>query len=71
LEVIRDLERMLGRSAQIRFQQAHEADLQETWADITKAKRLLQWQPRTELETGLEACVRWYNDHREWAAGIR
>jgi UDP-glucose 4-epimerase len=36
---------------------AHE--LHDTWADISLARRLLGWEPGTELETGLRATIDW------------
>ena len=32
---------------------APETELRDTWADIRKAKRLLDWEPRMDLEAGL------------------
>ena len=31
----------------------HPADVQATWADITKAKKLLNWQPKVDLKEGV------------------
>jgi len=35
-------------------------DVPITWADISKAKRLLGYQPSTSLAQGLENFVAWY-----------
>ena len=43
--VIQLIEQYLGKKAQIEFQPRHPADVPATWADISKAKRLLGWQP--------------------------
>jgi dTDP-glucose 4,6-dehydratase len=34
--------------------------------DASKIRRELGWAPRTDLDTGLRATVRWYLDHPEW-----
>jgi dTDP-glucose 4,6-dehydratase len=34
--------------------------------DATKIGRELGWKPRTAIEDGLRATVRWYLDHPEW-----
>jgi UDP-glucuronate decarboxylase len=36
--------------------------------DISLAKQLLGWVPRTSLDTGLKATVAWFSDEREEAA---
>lgn len=39
-------------------------DVPVTHASVEKAKRLLDWEPRRSLEEGLEAFVRWFDEHR-------
>jgi dTDP-glucose 4,6-dehydratase len=34
--------------------------------DAAKIQRELGWRPRTDLDAGLRATVRWYLDHAEW-----
>ncbi|HKV45481.1 MAG TPA: NAD-dependent epimerase/dehydratase family protein [bacterium] len=69
-QFIRILERRLERPARVDRRPAHPADVRATWADITKARRLLKWAPRTSLEDGLGATVRWYEENRSWASKI-
>jgi dTDP-glucose 4,6-dehydratase len=35
-------------------------------ADATKARRLLEWEPRTSFEAGLERTIRWYREHEDF-----
>ena len=65
-EIIKRLENLLGKKAEINQKPFHIADNKETWADIDKAKRLLDWEPRVTLDQGLEKSVHWYVDNREW-----
>jgi len=37
--------------------------------DAGKICRTLGWKPRQDFESGLEATVRWYIEHRPWAQG--
>jgi UDP-glucuronate 4-epimerase len=64
--IISKLEELLGKKAKIDHKPFHVADLMETWADISKAKRLLDWEPLVSLNEGLEQSVQWYNDNRNW-----
>lgn len=68
--VIQTLEDLLGKKAKIRFQPAHPADVAATWADIAKARSLLQWAPEVTIEQGLEQAVRWYATNRDWAREV-
>jgi UDP-glucuronate 4-epimerase len=61
---------MTGKKPQIEYRPAHPADVSATWADVSKAERLLQWRPRISLEDGLRRCVQWYFDNRELARSI-
>jgi nucleoside-diphosphate-sugar epimerase len=70
-EVISQLERLVGRQAQVGYAAAHAADMTVTWADNRRAAELLGWQPRVALAEGLEQTVAWYLAHRQRAATIR
>ena len=68
--VVAHLEDMLGKPARIERKPIHPADVPATWADISRAKRSLGWEPHTSLEQGLQAAVAWYRSNRHWARGI-
>jgi nucleoside-diphosphate-sugar epimerase len=71
IDVIRSIERLLGRKARLQYEQMHPADVPATWAAIGKARRLLGWEPQTTLERGLETIVQWYRENRDWAKDVR
>jgi nucleoside-diphosphate-sugar epimerase len=68
--IISKLEQLLGRKAKIDHKPFHVADLMETWADISKAKNLLGWEPQVSLEEGLKKSVQWYLKNRNWLKQI-
>jgi UDP-glucuronate 4-epimerase len=70
LDVIAALQRLLKQPARLDRRPPHPADVAATWADIGKARTLLDWSPRTSLEDGLHAAVRWYAENRSWASQI-
>jgi UDP-glucuronate 4-epimerase len=70
-EVISYLEELIGKRADINYKPFHKADLMETSADISKAKRLLNWTPETGLKDGLRKTVQWYLNNRDWLKNIR
>jgi nucleoside-diphosphate-sugar epimerase len=69
-DVISQIEGLLGKQAHIEHRQSPATDIRATWANIDKANELLGWQPETELAAGLQACVRWYLEQRQWAKSI-
>jgi len=72
--VLRDalslVENLVGKKAQIDWRTMHRADVTETWADISKARELLGWEPQTLHEEGIRRCVEWYRENREWAKDL-
>ncbi len=64
------IEKYLGKRASIEQRPFHKADLKATWADIEKAKRLLNWEPEISLEEGIKRTVDWYIRNRDWLAMV-
>jgi UDP-glucuronate 4-epimerase len=58
------IEKITGKKAKIMEQPRHPADVKQTYAEIQKAKKLLNWQPTTPLEEGLKKFVEWYKANR-------
>ena len=69
-EVIATIEELVGRNAQIEYEERHVADPQITWADTSKAKRLLSWTPTVNIEEGIGRTVEWYMKNRDWARSL-
>jgi nucleoside-diphosphate-sugar epimerase len=70
LDVIRLVERLVGREAHLTHLPNHPADVPATWADLSKARALLGWEPATTREEGFADLIRWYRDNRKWASEI-
>jgi len=69
--VIAFIENALGRKAEIVGRPFHVADIKETWADITKAGRLLGWTPQVSPEEGFQRSVDWHRANQAWLADVR
>jgi UDP-glucuronate 4-epimerase len=54
------LENALGQTAQIDRQPMQPGDVPQTFADITKARRLLNYNPQTQIEEGIQRFVEWW-----------
>lgn len=70
LDLVQRLEDIIGRKAVIEHEPAQKADMSASWADTSKARKLLDWQPRMTLEEGLPILVDWYRDNRSWASQV-
>ena len=61
-ELLRTMNRTLGASIQAIYQEARAGDVRDSQADITKAKELLGYVPKVELEEGLTKTLAWCRD---------
>lgn len=59
-DFIKTIETITGKKAKIIEKPRHPADVPLTYADITKAQKLLGWRPTTDLKTGLARFVDWF-----------
>ena len=69
-QMISMLEELTGKKAQVMRHPAHRADILANWADISKAKRLLGWEPQMDLVEGMKHMVDWYRAEREWVKEV-
>ncbi|MGC9334292.1 MAG: NAD-dependent epimerase/dehydratase family protein [Anaerolineae bacterium] len=70
MDVIHQIEALLGKEARLEFLPRHRADVLATWAEISKAERLLGWRPELSFRKGLENAVDWYRANQEWARDV-
>lgn len=66
-QVIHKLEEIIGKKADIHQHAEAPADVRATWADITRARETLSWEPEIGLDEGLKETVAWYMAERDWA----
>jgi len=56
---IKLLEEIIEKKAQIKYTEKRKGDMQATWADIKKAKKMLGYSPRFDLKEGLLKEIEW------------
>ena len=61
-EMIATIEKVLGKKAKIERLPMQPGDVDRTVADITKAKRLLNYNPQTTFEEGIRKFIEWRNN---------
>lgn len=63
IEVLETLERISGIKPNTMFEETTKGDVKDTWADTSKAKELLGYNPKTTLDEGLLQEFEWA---KEW-----
>lgn len=58
--VVNLIEKELGKKAVVEYAPSPQTDAPETRANISKAKKLLKWKPRTILEDGMPITADWW-----------
>jgi len=59
-ELVSLIEKSAGRPAEIRWLPAQPGDVPLTYADISKARRMLDYNPCVPIEAGIERFVQWF-----------
>ena len=60
IDLVKLLENAIGKKALIDWQPAQAGDVPLTYADVSKAEKLLGYKPRTKPEEGIKKFVEWY-----------
>lgn len=59
LKAVRLIEEVLGKSVELEFHSGQAGDVNQTWADVSKARRLIGYFPKISLEQGLRKQIEW------------
>lgn len=60
LQMIELMEKYSGKKAKLKLQDKIKADMDVTWANISKAKKLLGWEPKVSFEEGIKRLMDWH-----------
>ena len=63
MKVIGLIEKELGKKAKKNMMPMQPGDVPRTSADITKAKKLLGFEPKVKVEQGLKKFIEWYKEY--------
>ncbi|PJW15562.1 epimerase [Geobacillus sp. Manikaran-105] len=61
LDLVKNLEKVLGKNANIQWLPEQTGDVPRTWASVEKSKKLLGYEPKVDIMTGLMNFVLWIN----------
>ena len=63
LDLIKVIENKLDKKAKIVLKPLKSGDVKSTNADITKSSKMLGYNPKTNIDTGLGKFIKWYIDY--------
>jgi UDP-glucuronate 4-epimerase len=69
-QIIDEIESQVGKLATIERHPFPVTDVAATWANISRARELLEWEPKVSLSEGVASAVDWYMENREWVKEI-
>ena len=59
-ELIEKIEEMVDKKADRKYIEKQKGDVRDTWADVSKAEKMLHWAPKVNINSGLEKFSEWY-----------
>jgi len=62
-QIVRIINRLLGKSIAPRYEPPRPGDVRHSWADITRARRLIGFEPKIGFEQGLAMTIDWYKQN--------
>ena len=65
MKFIEVLEKELNIEAKKNFLPMQPGDVSATWADISKAERLLNYKPKIGVDVGISNFVKWYKEYHK------
>lgn len=69
--MINRIEQGLGKKADIIYKEFNKTDMDKTWANIEKAKQILDWQPTVKFDQGINKTIEWYKNNRDFVKTIK
>ena len=60
---INTIEKLLNKKARLNMKPIQQGDVNQTWADISKAKLLLDYNPKIDISEGIKDFINWYKDY--------
>jgi len=62
---IKIIEQLCLLKAKIRMMPKQVGDVEKTWANVEKAKKLLGWEPKTSIRDGLNRYIEWLENRQD------
>ena len=63
-DMVKTIENASGKTAEIKRLPVPPGDVDITWADISKAKEVLRYNPSTHFDVGVKQFIAWFEENR-------
>ena len=64
MDLIKTFEKVTGNTVSINKRPSNNASVDEMYADISKAEKLLHWTPKVSIEDGIKKLIFWFKKER-------
>ncbi len=64
------IEQLTHKKANVVYGPPNPADMFTNWADVSKARALLDWTPQFGMREGTQALIDWYLAEQSWASEV-
>ena len=68
---IKLIEGHLGKKAKLNLLPMQQGDVKETFADISKARRELDFNPKVKINEGIKRFLDWFLENRDWLLKLK
>ena len=65
MDMVALLEKSLGEKAIIDFEDIQPGDVEKTYANISKSKQDLEYEPTTSLDIGIPKFIQWFKEYND------
>ena len=64
MDVVGIIEKTLGKKAIIDFKPMQPGDVKESFAEVSKSNKMLNFVPKTSIGEGIPLFVKWYKHYK-------
>jgi len=64
-DLIEMMEDIIGKKAKVKYIEKQKGDVRDTLADVSKARKKMNWKPKIDIHHGIREYIRWYTNEYE------
>lgn len=61
-DLINEIQKIVGIQSIVKYEEKQKGDVKNTLSDVRKTKKLLGWEPKTDVTSGLRNYIEWYKN---------